>query len=252
MSFLGDVLDNVGTAFNLPEFGLSEHLAGGNKTVNTGRVDYTPTGGIIGTPTSQAAYNNALKQTPRSGDILPYDGGRSAVPVNRTGGTGNSDTNQLDLGGAIGSYYGGTGAVARPARDPAAEAMYQSGIDQTNNLLGQIGSRRDTALQGLLGSYNTSKQRAQNAFKDYESDYTTSTDRMTRQNAQKKSQIDSTVRNNITALQRLLASRGAGSSSAAQFAVPSAVAQKGTSDRYDAQQTFNDNMYHKIHTDSTL
>lgn len=167
-----------------------------------------------------------------------------------------ADNSQLDLGGAIGSYYGGTGgyysggstgAVAKPARDPAAEAMYQSGIDQTNNLLGQIGSRRDTALQGLLGSYNTSNQRAQNAYKDYESDYTTNVDRMTRQNAQKKSQIDSTVRNNITALQRLLASRGAGSSSAAQFAVPSAVAQKGTSDRYDAQQTFNDNMDHKIH-----
>lgn len=41
-NWFADVLDNVGTALNLPEFGLSETVNKGNATANTGRVAYDP------------------------------------------------------------------------------------------------------------------------------------------------------------------------------------------------------------------
>ena len=59
MGFFGDVIDNVGTALNLGEFGISEAIAGGNKTSNTGRVAYQNS---VVSPVTAAPYAKAISQ----------------------------------------------------------------------------------------------------------------------------------------------------------------------------------------------
>ncbi|HJP81453.1 MAG TPA: hypothetical protein VJ841_03615 [Candidatus Saccharimonadales bacterium] len=140
-----------------------------------------------------------------------------------------------------GTSSAGSSGYSAPQRDLAAEAFYQSGIDQTNNLIGGLGGRENTALQSLMQSYNNTRAKQDVARADNESDYNKQSDRLIRENAQRKSQIDNNVRGNITALQRLLGARGAGSSSASQLVVPQAAAAQGTAQRADATQTFVDN-----------
>jgi hypothetical protein len=198
---------------------------------NDGKIDPSKAGYV----TSKASYENtAGNRAKLQGQANQW---YSAYQNAQPGNNGGSYNPTYASGGG-----GGYGGSAAPQRDLAAESMYQSGIDQTNNLLGQVGTRRDTALGNLLNSYNTSKQRSQNAFNDNQSDYNTNVDRLGRENERKKTAIDTGVRNNMNSLQQLLASRGAGSSSDYQFKVPTVVAQKGTSERADAQQTYNDNL----------
>ena len=70
MAFWGNIVDNVGTALNLPEVGLSEWLAGGNKTDNTGRIDFSSTSPSVargGTNPQHQAWQTAMKQVDSSG-----------------------------------------------------------------------------------------------------------------------------------------------------------------------------------------
>lgn len=147
-----------------------------------------------------------------------------------------------DPGTNVPAGSGAGAAAAGPARDLAAEGFYQSGIDQTNNLIGSLGTREQAAIQALIQSFQQGRERQDVALADNTADFTNTTDRLTRENANKKSQIDTRTGNNITALQRFLASKGAGSSSAATSAVPLAAAQEGTAQRSEASQTFTDNM----------
>lgn len=152
------------------------------------------------------------------------------------------NTTQTDAPVDEGVFDGaGAGAAAGPARDLAAEGFYQSGIDQTRGLIDSLSAREQTAMEALLDSFKRGRERQDVSYRDNEADYTKTSDRLVRENAQKKSQIDNSVRSNTTALQRLLGSRGAGSSSASQLVVPHAVAQDGTSQRAQATQTYVDN-----------
>lgn len=150
-------------------------------------------------------------------------------------GQARENTGQVDPAG-----YGG-GASSGPQRDLAAEGFYESGISQTQKLIDTLGAREKNAIGSLTDSFNRGNERRKVSYNDNESDYTKNSDRVVRENARRKSQIDNDVRNNTTAVQRLLASRGAGSSSSRSITAPTAVAAQGTAQRADATQTFDDN-----------
>lgn len=185
--------------------------------------------------------------TIKDGKYVPAQQGAAKPGYDATGRKVSGGGENTQTGGANdpipsgGGAGAGAGGAAGPVRDLAAEGFYQSGIDQTQNLINTLPGREQTALQALIESFMRGRERQDVSLRDNESDYIKTSDKLVRENANRKSQIDNNVRGNITALQRLLGSRGAGSSSASQLVVPQAAAAEGTSQRAEATQTFVDN-----------
>lgn len=195
-------------------------------------------------PLAGAAVAGGLAIADPTIDLIPGVGLNEASrnkSSSNGGGSGNTTSTGGNQGSSAPSGGSSSAGYSAPARDLAAEGFYQAGIDQTQSLINTLGPREQAAVQALIDSFVQQQQRAQVAYGDNESDYNKSTDRLIRENAQKKETIDRSVRTNTNALQRLLGSRGAGSSSASQLVVPYAVASEGTAQRADASQQYSDN-----------
>lgn len=154
--------------------------------------------------------------------------------------SGNLGTPADPAAAAQPDYAGGSGGGGTD-RDVAAEGFYEQGINQTQDLINNLSPREQSALNSILRSYEVTRGRQDVAFGDNQADYTKNVDKTLRNDARKKTQIDTDVRNDMSSFQRLLGSRGAGSSSAARELVPTAVAMKGSSERADASQVTADN-----------
>ncbi len=136
--------------------------------------------------------------------------------------------------------YGGTGGSS--AASAVAKSFYDAGISNIDALIASLPSREASALSALMNSYLQTKGRQDVEYGDNQADFNKNIDKVTRDDARKKTQIDTNVRNDTSNLMRLLGSRGAGSSSASKEVVPRQVAQKGASERSDASQVTADNM----------
>lgn len=145
-------------------------------------------------------------------------------------------------GQAPGSAYSSGGGSSAPAVDAATVAAINNQIGRTQNLLGGMDGRQNTALSNLLGQFNNQNARLQTQRDDSQSDFNRNTKRVTSDNIRKKAQIGDNVRQNVSSLQRLLGAKGAGSSSAANIMAPYAAARAGTSEREEAGQVYSDNM----------
>lgn len=234
MGFFGDVVDNIGTKLNLPEMGISESITGGKATSNTGNKDYYQGN----TPNMITLSNGTQVPDGNQRDFLTALNAKKAASQQQTQQkqVGNSGQTVTANGTPV---SGGSGGVTR---DAAAERFYEAGISNIDQLIGSLGGREQSALGSLMESYLQSKNRQNVAFGDNESDYTKNIDNITRDDARKKSMIDTNVRNDMSSLRRVLGARGAGNSSAYDEVVPGAVAAKGSSDRSDAAQITAENM----------
>lgn len=137
MAFINDVLDNVGTFFNLPEMGLSESIGtdvtskgGGIRTANTGRLPYTAVPGV-GTTNTEAKFNDALSQVKAPTPTVVTQNNPSG------GGTGSNA-----LGSSTNAPTGGGGAAL-----PALPALNQAAINNTQLALDQLPALLDAALR---------------------------------------------------------------------------------------------------------
>lgn len=103
-NWLADSIDNVGTFFNLPDWGVSENQGGG-ATSNTGRVKYSGTtdsqnGKTIGNLVNTYYQSNQLSKKALDGMGFTTDG-PGVEP-------GNGDTGQLET-----TYNGAYGGLHR-------------------------------------------------------------------------------------------------------------------------------------------
>jgi len=221
MTFFGDLLDNVGTALNLPEFGLSEFSNNSAPTANTGRVPLSPdTGQWVGSTYSADAYNKALASKNLSQANAPIGGGgggSSSIGLNLSGG-----------GGSYGGSGGGGGSTGPTAAD--TRAYYDEQINNLNSLLGLTNTQRDAGLANLQGSFDQQTQRQNDQRTKTMNGY----DAQSVQSGQDKQrgveQVDQFANNSYNSLQRLLQGGNAGNSSVGRELIPYLIS-KGAGQR---------------------
>jgi len=249
MGFWGDLVDNIGTALNLPEFGMSEHIAGGNKTSNTGRIKYSAnaapwlgTSGVNsgdGYTTSEESWLKAMGSAPTVNTSSPT----SQTPTK----TANNDelSGNLDENGIYsGNYYGGSGG----ARGGSAASYNPADIayldDQMARLQRQHGSA-DTALNNgltqLQDSYGREVQGATTRQNQAMQDFTTKETDTIRAKDSALTRTNENARTLAEGLRRRLGLASGSGSSAFQFAAPGAVAKMATENRTGVLENFGTN-----------
>ena len=147
--------------------------------------------------------------------------------------------NFTGTGGSGGSSTSTSSSTSPDQADTAAYwADQQNAInDQLNNLPAQ----QSTGENNILSSYNAAYQQLQNQKAQDNQTYNTTKQNDINNNVAAKDAINTAVQNNNTAVQRLLGSRGAGSSSAASIEAPLAVATQGNQQRTAENNTFGQN-----------
>ncbi len=150
---------------------------------------------------------------------------------------GSSASGSLTGGGSGGGSGGGGGTI-----DPNAVALYDQGIGQANNQIGRLDVQQGNALGQLLGQYNSGVSGLNDQKARTTRDYDANKVQSTQENIQANSNIDFQTGRQANSLQRLLGSRGAGSSSASRVAAPYAAALQGTQQRGQVKDAFSKNM----------
>ena len=125
-NWFADAVDNLGTAWNLPEIGLSELWNGGKKTTNTGRVAYDKTASQLA---SAVPIAGNIVGGPEASRDLAFKSATFSAPS--TGGTTSG-------GGESGQVAGGsTSALVDPAA-AAAQAQAAANAAKAGKLRGEI------------------------------------------------------------------------------------------------------------------
>lgn len=138
---------------------------------------------------------------------------------------------------------GSGGGSAGTAQDKADEMAYWQ--DQMNNAdqqLARIPIQEQVGNQNIDNSYNSAYNRLVGDKETTNRDYTTKRSQTIEDNTTAKAGINESVRNQNTALQRLLGGKGAGGSSAATILAPFAAASQGNKQRQQVQTTFGRNL----------
>ena len=135
---------------------------------------------------------------------------------------------------------GGSGATAQDIADE--QAYWQDQIDNANQQLGRLPNQQQIGERNIQNSYQSAYDRLLGDKATTQRDYTTKRDQTVQDNITAKNNIDTGVRNQNTALQRLLGSRGAGSSSAARVLAPYAAALQGNQQRAQVQTSYGRNL----------
>lgn len=250
MSF-ANFIDDVGTNFKLPEIGLSEMLNGGNRTQQTGRVNYNapiatyaygmgnpllaPTLGLIGATASSMAYQNATK--PSSTSQTP------TKTTNNDELSGNLDENGIYSGnynGRSGGARGGSG-VASPSYNPADIAYLD---DQRGRLEGQHRSANTALTNGLTqlqDSYNKEVSGANSRRAQAIQDLNTKREDTTRAKDSALNRVNKNARTLAEGLRRRIGMASGSGSSAFQITAPGAVSRDATEDRTGVLENFGVN-----------
>lgn len=225
-NWLANTIDNVGTALNLPELGWSEGFAGNNKTVNTGRVDFTdnglfnstssPTRGLVkgayASNTASQKPSNPTGNKPVANDPYdPYD------PI-------------------------GTAAAQATARATANNlAQYDQAINTYDTSLGRLDTQRGIADGNINQQFNTNQNELNTNKAAQQATYNNQTTQNGQNLRTNKNTIADQASNGLRGLQRMLGAYGAGGSSDAMFVAPQAVADQASQQRAGAGQTFAQN-----------
>lgn len=230
-NFLGGILDNVGTALNLPELGWSETYNDGKATQNTGRVDY------LNIPGRQA--DGSYVRDGRTYQDPQYSIYQKAQANKNNSGWSMQDYqnrragNTTQSNGLIGddSSTGGGGSGSGSGPSAADERVYYDDqINSLNQLLGLTNTQRDSGLQNLQDSFGSQSQRLneqkQKTFAGYDEQSVESG-----QNKQRGvEQVDQFANNSHNSLQRLLQGGNAGNSSVGRELIPYLIS-KGAGQR---------------------
>jgi len=132
-------------------------------------------------------------------------------------------------------------AAAAPVGDPNLVAQYQNQAQALTNQLGQLDATQNVGLGNLQNSYRSADNRLNSEWGVAQRDYTTGKQDTEAGYQSARNAAATQARNKLSALQRLLGISGAGNSSAAQQAVPLAVAQDATQKIAPVQGTYASN-----------
>lgn len=150
---------------------------------------------------------------------------------------------QYDTFQGLQSGGGAGGGSAGTAQDRADEQAYwQDQIENANRQLARLPKQLQAGEDNIQGSYQTAYDRLVGDKATTQRDYNTKRGQTVEDNITAKGAIDTSVRNQNTALQRLLGSRGAGSSSAATILAPYAAAVQGNNQRQQVQTAYGRNI----------
>lgn len=213
------------------------------------------------TSTSGAVYwigsdnNIYLKGAPGVSGVKNLGQAPSSMGIDNNANNGYGITsNQINLPGANyqaqliddpdpnGKAPAATLSSTSSGSDQADTAAYWN--DQENALQQQITNldpQQQTGAANIQGSYNSALQTLLNGDQQNTATYNANKASDVTSNETAKNQINQNVQQNNTAIQRLLGSRGAGSSSAASIAAPLAVATQGNSQRTAQNTSFGTN-----------
>lgn len=223
MGFLGNLIDNVGTALNLPEFGYSEGV-GNSKTNNTGRIQATV---------------NPLLNTDASRGIAIVNANQ---PVkNANGATSQSQAQSNNIASAIGgggSAGRASGGGGGSSYDPAVLAYFNDQETLARQSLDRLNSQRGIGLGNVANSYQSALNSLLGSNAQAERDAGLTKQRTIDDNVTARANVDQTVARQAQGLRRLLGN----SSSAAEYAAPLAVAQQGNKQQGAIQTSFGRNL----------
>lgn len=155
----------------------------------------------------------------------------------------------------VADYYAAWQGIQNPAQNRAgggSSSTYQDKIDEQNywqdqmNLADQqiarLCTQEQTGNTNIDNSYNSAYNRLVGDKEVTERDYNTKRGQTVEDNIAAKNNINTSVRNRNTGLQRLLGSKGAGNSSAAQILAPYAAAKEGNTQRQQVQTAYSRNI----------
>lgn len=234
MSFLGTVGTLAADASPIGAFNAVANKLSGNN------VGFDPTPGFSAQNVIQTQLNNRMS--------APLALGSSSSPTGLTvinPGSGGLDTSTLANGidtGASSGYTGGGGVTyTQGVNDPATLSAYAANIGAIQNALSRLDNQAAIGNQNIDTGYNQNLTQLNNAKATNQNAYQTSKNQTGQDFVTAKNTIGSFAGNSLNGLERLLAARGAGGSSAALYQAPQAVAQQASQQRSQAGQTFGQN-----------
>lgn len=223
MSFFADAADNVGTLFNLPDWGISESLAKGNATPNTGRVGYTNGSAYgLGTNQSQGYFNSAMAQTSKSQNDV------KTAPNSAIGG---------NTGTAI-APAGGSGVNYAALNANAINQLNQS-AGLVNNSLGRLDGQLGIARDNINTTFNQRDNELNSQRAANENSYNTSTTQNGQNFRSNKNTINDQASSGLRGLMRMLGAYGAVGSD--MGLAGQAVSDQASQQNAGAGQTFAQN-----------
>jgi len=121
-------------------------------------------------------------------------------------------------------------------------ALYDQAINQANAGIGRLDQQQQIGMQNVAGDYNNNLSRLMNAKNSTQKQYEGNVVDTKQDNLTARSNVDFETGQRANALQRLLGSKGSGSSSAARVAAPYAAALEGTQQLNQVGDAFKENM----------
>lgn len=150
------------------------------------------------------------------------------------------------LQSAYNTYSGLGGASTDQARQAGGSkydaALYDQAIANIQASQATLDQQRGIGLANISGDYQNNLNRLLNARNQTENTYNTNKVTSEQDNQKARSNVDFETGQRANALQRLLGSKGAGSSSAARFAAPYAAALEGTQQLNQVGDAYQKNM----------
>lgn len=135
---------------------------------------------------------------------------------------------------------GGSGATAQDKADE--QAYWQDQMDSADQQIGRLNTQLTVGDQNIDKSYQSAYDRLVGDKEVTTRDYNTKRGQTVEDNVTAKGNINASVRNRNTGLQRLLGSKGAGNSSAAQILAPYAAAKEGSAQRNQVNTAYGRNI----------
>lgn len=231
MDLLGRLAQGAGRTFDYltPGAGTSTLTDYGRTMVGDG-TDYT--NAPIGTPNVLGASTSA----PMEGQMY-YDNGtvysfRNGQWVAGNGGVANTGGNNLNVS---------TGGGSSSTYDPQTAALYDNQIGTAQSALGLIGNQRQIGYDNIENSYTESQNKLGVDRGLAERDYNLKKDQTGQDYTNTRAGIRANAGNQFGSIQRLLGSKGAGRSSAAQILAPFAVGKEAASRFGQVQDQFGRN-----------
>lgn len=221
-NWFADAIDNVGTALNLPEWGISEGQGGGS-TVNTGRVQGS------GNAANSPLINNAFT-TRQVSNGLNFDTGASG---------------QLQNGaqsGAVNNNAAAVAAAAAAASKADAIASYNDQMNQLQALLGRTNTGLDQALTKNTDEYNRNVGAAE---ADKAKQLAAYSDKEVAQNQGKLDSygtINRNANNGFRSLAQIIGRASGTGSSAFQELLPDVIGKDTSGKRQEVTETYGRNL----------
>lgn len=198
---------------------------------NDGRIDPTKAGyGAVvvgGTSYGQSTTDKSAAQKAIDRAYAQYQAANA--PAANSGGSVSS-------GGSTG------GSSSNVSNNAAQIAQYDQGIGNLNSSLGRLDQDLYSGYLNADTGYNSNLNRLMQSKADNRQAYDKNVNATKQENVGAKNSINVNTGNSLNSIQRLLASKGAGGSSAATMAAPEAAARQGTLQRQGVNDTFAKNL----------